>query len=336
MLDCSQAPRLIEGLTVYPDHEDPTRFFVLPEPPHLATGADGQPRLGLWLFRASPDQPGGGLLQMEVELTLAPERSQAIVAALAAGGATPTLVEPPWLSGSAMLIGWLGGDTGASEDAMVLQRFAEGEPSLGPDGRVVFAARLDEPGAELLHSAITAGGVPAGVAYQLETLGLAGPLGIEVDVNLHGTRDYFAVKGGVTGRFVKAQVTKAMEDLVTARLVTVRVVDQSGNTDGARAEALRRAGEQMVETLFQPAMSPVAFKEQAPGQLAQLGISLRMESDSIAESATWSYRERSAVRMLHTPQVSLGVIAGGLDAKQTCAPSTAPTRSSPRPRSRCR
>src|SRR5688572_13191385 len=102
MLDAGRAPELIAGLTVFFDHADESRRYVLAGMPQLV--ANPVPQLSLLLFRGADS---GGLLQFEAMLAPTPAQLQAISRELTAAGGPVTLARPDWRSGKVQVAGWL-------------------------------------------------------------------------------------------------------------------------------------------------------------------------------------------------------------------------------------
>src|SRR5688500_3306510 len=136
MLDIGRPPQHIAGLTLFYDHVNMDRRYVLAEVPRLVANPD--PQLSLLLFRG---ESLGGLLQLEC--TVAPTDAQLaeVERELSHAGRAPTLALPDWRSGSVRLAGWLQAEELAPKVLVV------GAPSLVGHPVAVVAARLDAPGA---------------------------------------------------------------------------------------------------------------------------------------------------------------------------------------------
>lgn len=313
MLDFGQAPLFLRGLTVFRDHADPARFYALLEGPRVRRDEDGAPRLGLAVLRAGPGSPGGGLFSLEVELGWDEAEKKALTDELVARAGGPVVVtEPPWLDGSATLLGFLGSPTPGTE-GFVSERLGAVRPSLVGAPRAVLGASLTEAGASLLRGALRGDGLPAGVLFDLEAHALMGPLGVDVEVDLQMAHERFAVGGYLATPYGKAEIRAIWEELVEKKVVRERVIDASGDREGARAEALRRASEEVTRRLFEATLTPVPLAEgrNATSAYVRLGFRLKLERDSLEGTAVYRYRERRAARFHHYPQASLVELLGG-------------------------
>lgn len=313
MLDFGQAPLFLRGVHVFRDHVDPARFYPLAEGPRVRRDESAGPRLSLAIFRASPEAEGGGLLSFEVELGWDDEEKKRLVAALTEiAGVPATVTDPPWIEGSAALLGLLG-EADPSAPGFVTERLATARPSLVGAPRVVLGARLTEAGASLVRGALRGDGLPAGVLFDLTAHALLGPLGVDVEVDLAAAHERFAVGGHLSTPYGKAEIRAIWEELVADKVVRERVVDASGDSEGARAEALRRASEEVTMRLFEGTLTPVPMSEgrAATNAYVRLGFRLKLERDSLEATAHYRYRERRAARFHHYPQASLVELLNG-------------------------
>lgn len=296
MLDAGRPFERLDGLTLFFDHADEQRRYVLAEVPGVI--ADPAPRVSLVLYRG---EQSGGLLQFEVALAPSPAQLASVESTLARTGRRPTLVRPDWRGGTVKVAGWLQ----AGELAPVV--LAVGAPSLVGDPVSVIVARLDAAGAALADAALNGNALPTVVMFELETLGLAGPLGIEVHTDLRALHDRLTAEGALTTPYGRARIAKTWEEAARDSVIAVSVVDESGDAQGHRAEAMRRVGEDLIARMF----SPFPPSERPPqldnGSVApiELGFRLTARREELATSASWDFRERRAVPVRHYAAASL-------------------------------
>lgn len=297
MLDAGTAPRHIGGLTVFADHADPGVRYVLADTPRVR--ADPEPRLSLVLFRGEAE---GALLQLESELAPTPAQLHAVTEALTELGQQPQLLRPDWRKGEVQLAGWLAAD---ELRPLVL---SVGTPSLVGDPSSVIAARLDRDGAALAERALRGGdALPTVVIYALEFLGLAGPLGIEAEADLQAIHDRLTAEGALTTPYGRARLAKTWEQFERDRLIRLRVLDESGDVESRRAEALTRVGSELVAALLTPTPPPELPPQLGDQPVADIELSFRltMRREELATTARWSFLERTARRIVHHAAASL-------------------------------
>ncbi|MFO0648797.1 MAG: hypothetical protein U0326_21330 [Polyangiales bacterium] len=308
MIDLSAPTITVGSTTLLPDHADPARWYALPSVPTLRPAAGGGARASLVLFRASRPRLAGGWLQMESALSLSPEAVEALRGVLRARGlASPQVLSPGFTRGHARVVGWREAAEPGAPDGPPPVVIAETTPSLTGDLGAVFSARLDEAGASLCRAMLQARGLPGALLYELEFVGLAAPLGIEVEVDLHGARERLSAMASFTSKWAQAKVQATLDEMASTELFHVRVVDGRGEAEGARAEALRRVGEDMVRMFFEamPAPPEVAVGGGAPTGYGALRFSLRQNLQGLEERARWRFTERVAMRVWHAASAAL-------------------------------
>jgi hypothetical protein len=304
MLDAGRAPELIAGLTVFFDHADEQRRYVMSALPRLVATPD--PRLSLLIFRGNNT---GGLLQFES--TLAPTDAQLteVLRTLTPKGRTPVLARPDWRKGTVRVAGWL------QLDALAPLVLVVGAPSLVGDPVAMIAARLDASGAALADAALRGNSLPTAVIFELETLGLAGPLGVQVEADLTAIHDRLTAEGALTTPYGRARIAKTWESAARDNLIRVHIVDESGDIEGRRAEAMRRVGEDLIARMFSPYPPPELPQQLGDQAVAPIELSFRLtiRREELATSARWDFRERQAIPIRHYAAASLVDLLGRRD-----------------------
>ena len=163
------------------------------------------------------------------------------------------LARPDWRSGTVRLAGWLQAQVLAPTELVV------SPPSLVGDPVAVIAARLDAAGAALADAAIRGNALPTVVIFDLETLGLGGALGVEAEADLTALHDRLSAEGALTTPYGRARIAKTWEEAARDNVIRIRVVDESGDTEGRRAEAMRRVGDDLLARMFSP-FRPRSFR----------------------------------------------------------------------------
>lgn len=320
MLDAGTAPLHIGGVTVFADHADPELRYVIADAPRVR--ADPEPRLSLLLFRGPAE---GALLQLDTELGPTAAQLEEVTRTLAALGRPPRLARPDWVGGTVSLAGWL------QADELRPLTLSLGPPSLVGDPSSTLAARLDRGGAALAERALRGGdALPTVVIYTLEFLGLAGPLGVEAEADLQAIHERLTLEGAINTPYGRARLAKTWEEFAKENLIRLRVVDESGDVESRRAEALTRVGSELVAKLLSPcppAEAPPILDDRAVAQV-ELSFRLTMRREALATTARWSFLERSARRIAHHAAASLVGILGdrSIDAHVRYADLAPPSR----------
>jgi len=301
MLDAGRAPELIAGMTVFYDHADDGRRYVLPTAPRLV--ADPLPNLSLVLFRGDAN---GGLLDFCATLAPLPAQLAEVERVLSIRGRPPALARPDWRTGSVRLAGWL------QTAELAPKVLATGLPSLVGDPLALVSARLDAAGAALADAALRGNALPTVVMFELTMLGLMGPLGVEVEADLVALHDRLTAEGALTTPIGRARIAKTWETAQRDNLIKVRVLDESGDVESQRAEAMRRVGEDLISRLFSPFPPPEKPPLLDDGTVAPLELSFRLTAkrETLATSSVWNFRERRAIASTHVAAASLVDLLG--------------------------
>lgn len=303
MLDAGRAPDVHGGVIVFHDHADPGLRYVTAEAPRIERDPD--PRISLVLFRGVESR--GGLLQLESTLTPTEEQLEELRDGSAARGSVVRLAAPDWRRGSVEVAGWL------DADEMKPMSLALGTPSVIGTPRVLLAARLDHAGAALAHASLRGDALPTALLWRLETLGLAGPLGVEVEADLQAIHDRLMAEGALTVPIGRARLAKTWEEFVSDNLVRVRSVDESGDLESNRGEALRRMGEELTAAMFAPfppAERPPMLEDESIAPI-ELSFRLTLRREELAQTRKWSFRERRAISVTHYAAAGLVDFLGG-------------------------
>lgn len=307
MLDAGRAPEHRAGLIVFFDHADENRRYVVAETPRLAGQPD--PQLSLLLFRSNEagDRTSGGLLQLEAALAPSMEQLEKVREELVSLGREPVLAAPDWRSGSVEVAGWL-----AVSDMAPLS-LALGPPSLTGDPFVALAARLDQQGAALAAESLRGDALPVVLLWKLETLGLGGPLGIKVEADLQAMHKRLTLEGALNVPIGRARLAKTWERFASEQLIRTRIIDESGDVDGNRGEAMRRVGEDLTARMFSPFPPPEAAQLLKDDPVAAVELSFRLthRREELEQTRHWSFHERSAVAITHYAAAGLvGLLHG--------------------------
>ncbi|MDR4492907.1 MAG: hypothetical protein R3B74_00480 [Nitrospirales bacterium] len=291
MIDAGRAPETHRGLIVFYDHVDPNLRYVAASVPRIARKPD--PLISLLLFRGEGAQ--GGLLQLEAELAPRDEQVEELSRELARRGPPPRVAQPDWRTGEVEVAGWL------AVDELKPVSLALGAPLLVGSPRAVLSARLDQAGAAMAEQALRGNALPTALLWRLETLGLAGPLGVEVEADLQAMHDRLTAEGALTIPYGRARIAKTWEEMTSDNLIRVRVVDESGHVESRRAEAVRRVGEQLTAEMFSPFPPPERPPQLDDEHVAPFELSFRltMRREELAQTRRWSFAERRAVRIMH-------------------------------------
>lgn len=296
MIDLGQPALYAEGVTLFPDHADPGRFHLLPGAPALRLDADGRPELSLLEYRLDPElhtQLGAGLLSLTVDLAIGEERLASLRrrAARHLPPGTRVVLSPVAAeSGSCELIlidrrstdpaaGAGGGGAGGVGFGMVERILGAATPALYGTNAASFQAVLSAEGVALVEGALAGGGLPVGVVYQLQVLGLRPALRAEIVARWQLVYDFFEARVHGGRLLATVDVGPTMEELVGSEALEIHIDElvPAGERSAVYDRALDQAQRYVMETLFKPTLGtqPPADPAADEGGLATIGRAIK-------------------------------------------------------------
>ncbi|MBD2864935.1 hypothetical protein [Paenibacillus oceani] len=260
----------VEGITIFPDHADPSQFWYLPGPVQLARRGG---RAAFTFIKYKPaavaaGAKGGGFLMFEVNLRLDPDLERRILSKLRAlSKERPKLAAVPFDEGTVQCIALNvqgAGGTAATEPAgpgsfhAVEKILGASVPSLHGENTAAFSLTLSQEGATILEKAFAQGTQPVGVIYDLKFTGMRPALNVEITADLE--RVYNQLSAGLEAQvyFVRAGIDAAFEKLVQDGAIHIKVVDFTGEEDEKEKErwALDFFKENLLRQWFEPTLTP--------------------------------------------------------------------------------
>ena len=164
----------VEGVQVFRDDADPTRFYYLPRTPTLLTSPDGKPMFTFLRYQFPIErqgaEPGGGYLVFTtamredprfLESRVKPVLQQRLRSELPAGARIPEIVLAPidFAEGEVRLV--------IMQNNGFIREVNLGKPSLFGDNTASVAVELTADGATLLFEALRQGGSVAAIEYNM-------------------------------------------------------------------------------------------------------------------------------------------------------------------------
>lgn len=267
-----EKPLVVDGITVYRDHADKSRFWYLPGRVALARRTDGAPSLSLLTYRpAKPGeaQRGGGFMMFESTLELPPSTLSKIEARVSAepGVQLPiSLSPPPFENGAVQCIALdLQGSGGtsatpATEGAIRVTEQILGAtvPTMDAANRAAFNLVLSQEGAIIMEHALKESVTPVGVVYSLQYLAMRPAL--DVTITAHLEQIYNGLTVGLEGQYLyfKANLEAAMEWLRAKGAITIDVKNFTDEQDEKDQEkwALQFFTDHLLNDWFTPTLAP--------------------------------------------------------------------------------
>ncbi len=164
----------IEGITIYRDDEDRSRFYYLPEAPKIVNGPNGLPEFTFYRYQNPIDRGGGelggGYLLFTTSIAGDRQVLDTKVKPILQSRVTaedPTNPNPPQVTLSP--VQFTGGEIQLifMKSNQFVKSVSLGKPSLAGDNNASVAVELTEDGAELFYQGLMHGAGVAAIEYDL-------------------------------------------------------------------------------------------------------------------------------------------------------------------------
>ncbi|MET8161529.1 hypothetical protein ABZT47_34665 [Sphaerisporangium sp. NPDC005289] len=266
MLQLGASSLVIDGVTVFRDHADPSLFWYLPAPVRLSERpGDDEPAFTLVVYKPAAvagGAKGGGFLMFEVDLRLDEDVRRRILGELRRFAPEPVLSPVPFDDGEVQCValnvqGPAGTrDTGAF--AAVEEILGAAVPSLFGDNKAIFSLTLSTAGATVMRQVFDQGGAPVGVIYKLRFTALRPALHVRISAELSRVYQELSLGLNVQVYWVRAGIEAAFQKLVQDGVITIEVADFVPGGERAQQEqwALDFFRDKLLAEWFEPSLSP--------------------------------------------------------------------------------
>ena len=283
----------IEGITIFPDHADPSQFWYLPGPVQLAR-RDGRAAFTFIKYKPAAvagGAKGGGFLIFEINLRLDPDLERRILSKLRSiSKGQPKLAVVPFDEGTVQCMaldlqgsgGTIAQPAGPGSFRAIEKILGAAVPSLQSDNSASFSLTLSQEGAAILEKALNQGTQPIGVIYDLKFSGMRPALNVEITADFEKIYNQFSGGGGAQIYYVRADIDAAFEKLVQDGAIKIKVLNFTGEADETEREtsALDFFKDSLLKEWFEPTLTPGQIagdkiKPESLDNVLKLGNSLR-------------------------------------------------------------
>ncbi|WP_263349811.1 hypothetical protein [Acidicapsa acidisoli] len=270
---------MIEGITLFPDHEphNPDLFYYLPSGPRLSVDPATKQAVfhALQYTGSEAGSMQGGYLSFQTDLGVEDEAKDKVRRELArrlsitrkksVEPSSLNLVPLPVSSGSVQLMLYDAGEKGAKTSLVDSTRYSQ-TPSLYGDNTAIFSVNLTRNGMELVNQAIKGGrNPPIGVIYTLSFVGLQPAYSVKVKANWTKVYERFASQTKknylVYHEDIKKEVSK-LTDEKTFEIDVTKMIEAGvdASMDDRVTMVVNRLTDMVTNKFFTPVLSPEADK----------------------------------------------------------------------------
>jgi hypothetical protein len=274
---------VINGVSIFPDHQDPLQFYYLPMMPRLTTDpSNGKTTPRLQLIEYTGAAGTGGFINFDVNLGIDPDVLSEVTSQLqrqAQLSDQPRLSPVTFTDGTVKLV-MLGAQSadppaaGAGAAAAATTPAADSgprfvvkiqnaaKPSLYGDNQATFSVQLDQYGATILDQALKGQMAPIAVIYSLNFLGLRPAFRVHISADWNRVQSYFDdhYSGGFL--FFSSDIEKSVDKLIEAKVIQltedtfVTDSDLGTSTSSDRDRAVAECYELIKTNFFESSLPP--------------------------------------------------------------------------------
>ena len=272
---------MINGVSLFPDHENRNLFYYLPMAPRFSRVRDpqtGQNVLQFQLVKYKGAAGSGGVLNFDVNIGVEPDLLAEVATecrSMLGLRQVPVLSPVLLIDGTVkmMLLGRESGDQppppGAPGPNFVVKISHHAKPAIYGDNQAAFSVMLGEDGVTVLEKAMQGEMSPIGIVYSLDYLALRPAYNVAINVNWERVQKHLEESVRTNLLFFGSQIDKIVDQLIEQRVIDIQVDtfvpegDDSSSIIGRRDQAVNEIREMITDAFFTPSLDP--WKEERDG-----------------------------------------------------------------------
>ncbi len=313
--------QIIDGISIFRDHEDELQYYYMPLYPHLTTVKDSitgveVPQIQLIKYRG--EAGNGGFLNFDVNLGIKDEKLQELTASIKSLeqlDGTPRIAPIPLLDGSVklMMLGKQSPDptddtnpapvndeTTGPDFVISMQHYAK--PALYGSNQAAFSVQLDEAGVVVIEKAMQGEIAPIGVVYSLDYMCLRDGYKVSVTADWERVQKHLDESFSVDAIVYNSTVDKVVDELIEDKAIDMQIdkmfiSDDSTNAMEARMdEAINQIKDMVLENFFEPSLEPIEKK--GDDTIHDVGrVATIIASGGVSEKKLFSYKKTDITRI---------------------------------------
>jgi hypothetical protein len=270
---------MINGVSLFPDHENKNLFYYLPMGPKFTRVKDGNqsiPQFQLVKFKGAAGT--GGVLNFDVNVGVDPDVLDDVANEcrnMLSLHQKPVLSPVLLIDGTVkmMLLGRETGDQppppGAPGPNFVVKISQPAKPALYGNNQAAFSVMLGEDGVTVLEKAMMGEMSPIGIVYSLDYLALRPAYNVAINVNWERVQHHLEESFKVNTIIFGSQIDKVVDELIEKRIIDIQVDtfipegDDSSSIIARRDQAVNEIRDMITDAFFKPSLDP--WKEEKDG-----------------------------------------------------------------------
>jgi hypothetical protein len=324
---------IINGVSVFGDHEDPLQFYYLPLGPKLVEVDDlaiGRKVPQIQLVRYRGTAGTGGFLNFDVDLgieedTLGEVRSK--VKREKRLSQEPRLAPVPLVDGTVKLM-LLGKQSGDSGGPFVVKIDHHAKPALYGNNQAAFSVALDAAGVANLEKALQGEMTPIGVIYSLEYQALRPAYSVRLHIDWDRVQKHLDESFGAESIAFSSQINTVVDELIENQSIVFEADTfvPEGEDEKAiitrRDQALEEVRDMITDTFFKPSIEPEKKEEDGWDKATRLAQS----TSRLAATGGWGGIASFSYKKVDLTRIDRKALDVGFSERTTVRRSIYPQR----------
>ncbi len=311
---------VVNGVSMFSDHENPLLFYYLPLAPKLTQVIDPNthqkiPQFQLIKYRGQAGT--GGFLNFDVNIGVEPNQLEDIADELKQMmhlKDKPVLSPAPLIDGTVkmMLFGKQTGDPAPGspkapppppgQPQFVLKIDQNAKPALYGNNQAAFSVALDQDGVTVLEAAMQGEMSPIGIVYSLDYLALRPAYTVSINVDWDRVQKHMDESFSVDTIFFSADVDTAVDKLIESRLIDIKVDTfvPEGDDSGViarRDQAVNEVKDMITDAFFKPSLDPYHEEKDGWDKAADFNDRIAHTAATGGMGSLFSYKKMDYTRI---------------------------------------
>jgi hypothetical protein len=242
-------------LILFPDLNDETKYYYVPDKPRLATDASGQPQFSFLRYvenvRSGADAPearegeGGGIVHALVSLGVTPEQLADARRELQRVKAGATIQGPiVFKSGKFGLVSSFKDPNGKLSTQVV----GLGSAPLLDGEKAAVSIQLTKLGSKILWESFQTPAPDISFMFEMDVAGFQSPLRAKIEANWDQVYSHQSFNAAVASTYLAAEIKTAFDDLRKSGAIKVTQVGSDAQMDAILTTAYNK----LLEAMFEP------------------------------------------------------------------------------------
>ncbi|WP_124981358.1 hypothetical protein [Nonlabens xiamenensis] len=312
---------IIDGVSIFRDHEDKEQYYYMPMEPQLTLRKQEESDVGIpqiQLIKYRGNAGSGGFLNFDVHLGLDGDKVEEIASTIQSKDGLdnkPRLAPVPLLDGSVKLM-MLGKQTDVSEDGTVTTSGGDGEgpkfvtnmahyakPSLYGNNQAAFSVQLDESGVVAVEESIKGHMAPIGIVYSLEYMALRDGYKVKATADWNRVQKHLEESFTIDTPVFTSSIDTVVDELIEEQIIDLQIDklfisgDDTSAMEGRMDMAVNAVKSMVLENFFEPSLDPAEREHEEDWVDDAVRVAMMFATHGASEAKLFSYKKIDVTRI---------------------------------------